>query len=159
MAEAVLITGGNLGNVAGAISRCNAMISERVGRIVKLSSMVESDAWGFCASEKFLNQVLVIETDLSPIQILEQTQQIEREMGRQSKSRRADGTPVYASRTMDIDILFYDNRVIDTPELTIPHPLLHEREFVLTPLCEVESERIHPILAVSMNELKNRLNK
>lgn len=146
-----------MGDVEATLRRCNELIGQRVGELVRLSSVVESDPWGFVAEQRFLNQVLVVRTALSPAQLLNATQLIEHELGRIAKSHTKNGTPVYSSRTVDIDILFYDNQVVNTPSLTIPHPLLHERSFVLTPLCEIESDRIHPVLGESMDKLRIRL--
>lgn len=143
-----------MGDVSQTLLRCNTMIEERIGKILKLSPVVESEPWGFSAEQNFFNQALTISTQLSAEQVLKITQQIEIELGRQSKSVQVEGRPTYSSRPIDIDILFYNDDIIRTRELTIPHPLIQERDFVLTPLCQIEGERIHPVLKRTMNELK-----
>ena len=105
MSKAVLITGGNLGSVAENLEAAREAISREVGVVERCSSVLESEAWGFEAEERFLNQVLVVATALPPEQLLERCLQIERQLGRV----RRPG-PRYGSRTMDIDLLFYDNR-------------------------------------------------
>lgn len=149
MARIVLITGGNLGPVAENLTAARLSVEKSVGKVVCRSSMIASDAWGFEAPERFLNQVLVVETELAPEEALDRCQQIEREMGR----RRIPGAG-YRSRTMDIDILFYDRRIVRTERLTIPHPLIAERDFVLAPLEEVLPDFVHPVLGKTVRELR-----
>ena len=149
MERAVLLTGGNLGDVAANLREAARRIAARVGCITARSRVYVSEPWGFEAPERFLNQVLVVETELSPGTLLETVQRIEAELGRER-----GGAPGYASRTMDIDILFYGNRVISTPRLTVPHPLLHERMFVLEPLGEVLPALVHPLLGRTVAELR-----
>lgn len=157
---AVLITGGNLGDVKMNCLKVAEIIGDRVGRITKCSSMFESCAWGFESEDMFVNQVLEVETDLLPEQLLEATQQIERELGRDKPAEVViddNGARVYASRTMDIDILFYNDTCIESEQLTIPHPMLHLRDFVLEPLSEIEADYVHPKLLKSVEELKQEL--
>ena len=123
MARVVLITGANLGPVAENLAEAVRLLAETVGRIVLRSSLRESEPWGFEADERFLNQVLAIETPLSPERVLDECQRIERILGRV----RTPDTG-YRSRTMDIDMLFYEDRVIRSERLTIPHPLLERRD-------------------------------
>ena len=115
MSKAVLITGGNLGSVAENLEAAREAISREVGVVERCSSVLESEAWGFEAEEHFLNQVLVVATALPPEQLLERCLQIERQLGR---VRRAG--PRYGSRTMDIDLLFYDDRVVDSDRRRFP---------------------------------------
>lgn len=149
MTEVVLIAGGNLGDVEGALRTALGKVGERIGRIVQTSGIYASEAWGFDAPQRFLNQVWIVETTLEPEAVLDLAQQIEREAGRTEKS--AGG--VYRSRTMDIDLLFYGDRVIRTPRLTVPHPLMERRRFVMEPLCEIMPGRTHPVSGQSMREL------
>lgn len=151
MARAVLITGGNDGDVRANLAAAAEMIAARVGEIVLRSSVRESEPWGEMehGTRAFLNQVLVVETALGPFELLDAVQGIETELGRQ----RVKGTHRYASRTMDIDILFYDDRVIECERLTIPHPLIAVREFVLAPLCEVLPEIVHPVSGKTAMEM------
>lgn len=168
--RAVLLTGGNLGNREENLCRARRLIAERAGRIEALSSVVETGAWGFSAPERFLNQAVVIDTPLEAEDLLERTQQIERELGREREKsggagQLSGGNPVsrkrerYASRTMDIDILFYGERIEESPRLTLPHPRLQEREFALAPLCQVMPEYRHPKLGRTMRELREELHR
>jgi 2-amino-4-hydroxy-6-hydroxymethyldihydropteridine diphosphokinase len=127
--------GTNLGdkvqNLKDAISR----ISDAVGRILRQSSFIETEPWGFESSNRFLNAVILCETEKTPREVLLLTQQIERDMGRTQKS-----VANYADRPIDIDILLYDNLTVDEPDLKIPHPLMCQRDFVMIPLEEVREK-------------------
>lgn len=125
--------GSNLGDRRGNISAAVRLLGERVGRVVRVSSMFETEPWGFTSGNMFVNAAVCVETSLSPRALLEATQAIEREMGRTEKS--VDGR--YHDRTIDIDILLYDDICVDEPDLKIPHPLMREREFVMRPLGEI----------------------
>ena len=125
--------GSNLGDRRGNISAAVRLLGERVGRVVRVSSMFETEPWGFTSGNMFVNAAVCVETSLSPRGVLEATQAIEREMGRTEKS--VDGR--YHDRTIDIDILLYDDIRVDEPDLKIPHPLMREREFVMRPLGEI----------------------
>jgi len=145
--RAILSIGGNLGNRAENISRCVDYIERRIGKIVRRSSIYESEAWGFESEHRFLNMVIVVETSLPPELLLQEVHAIENILLRQ---RTGIG---YTSRTMDIDILFFNNEIINTPTLTIPHPRLHERRFVLLPLHEILPDMVHPVLRKNVGEL------
>ena len=156
MARAVLLTGGNLGEVAQTLATARRKLAERAGREVAASTLYESEPWGFEAEGRFQNRAFVVETYLEPERLLDITQQIEREMGRSEMAEsleRALTGERYASRSMDIDMIFYDARVISTPRLTVPHPLFHVRAFALRPVCEVAGDMVHPVLGVSVEEL------
>lgn len=129
-----LSLGSNLGDKEGNILRAYALIEERIGHIVRKSSMHRTEPWGFESSNDFLNSVIAIETSLTPRQLLTETQRIEREIGRAAKTS-ADGG--YQDRLIDIDILMYNDIIIDEPDLQIPHPLMNQRDFVLNPLKEI----------------------
>ncbi len=146
--RAALIGGGNLGDVSKALERALAIVAAEAGAVEAVSGVYRSAPWGFEASEDFLNQVWIIDTPLTAHELLDVTQGIERRLGRTEKS---DGT--YRSRTMDIDILFYGDAIVDTPRLKIPHPLLHKRDFVLTPLREAAPGWVHPVLGKKVEEL------
>lgn len=124
--------GSNLGDRKANIARAIELIQERVGQIVKQSSIIETTPWGFTSGNKFLNCAILCETTLLPFPLLKVTQQIERELGRHYKGG------AYRDRSMDIDILLYDDVTIDTPELQIPHPLMEKRDFVMIPLNEIK---------------------
>lgn len=152
MARAVLITGGNAGEVRANLDAARDMIAGRVGAVVAASSVRESEPWGAMeeGAGAFLNQVLVVETPLGPQELLGAVLGIERELGRERPAGfcaelRDAAVRRYASRTMDIDILFYDDMVIESAGLTIPHPLIAAREFVLAPLAEVLPDLVHPV--------------
>lgn len=142
-----LLMGGNQGNRAELLQQACNMIAQEIGDIVQLSSIYESEAWGFEAEQSFLNQAVVVETRLDAHEVLNKALAIEAELGR---VRMGNG---YASRTMDIDILFVDDNCIDTPELIVPHPRIHQRNFVLVPLCEIMPDFVHPILQKTMSNL------
>ena len=109
------------------------MIGDKVGRVLRQSSFIETEPWGFESEHKFMNAVILCETIKTPRELLLLTQQIERDMGRKKKSVSGG----YADRPIDIDILLYDDLTIDEPDLKIPHPLMHERDFVMIPLNEI----------------------
>ncbi len=162
MAKAVLITGGNRGDVRALLRRAAGLIGERIGRIVRSSACYESAPWGFRAEQSFWNQVLEVETPLHPEELLEAVLSVEAELGRdrvQEGLEKASTGERYASRTLDVDILFYNDEVIRTPRLEIPHPRLGGREFVLRPLCELMPERRHPVTGERMRDLLKALEE
>ena len=143
-----LILGGNVGDRMGYLSQSIEMLCRNAGRIVARSSIYECEPWGFDDSCWFLNQVVAVETNPEPLVLLEKTQQIEQIMGR---VRTNNG---YQPRTIDIDILLYDNQIINTPELVIPHPRMAQRMFVLQPMAELAPDMEHPVLHRTMSYLK-----
>ncbi len=162
MARAVLITGGNRGEVRSLLDRAKELIEERIGAVTKASAHYESEPWGFEAEQRFWNQVLEVETALEPEELLTATQSIEAELGRdriREGAEKAQSGQHYASRSMDVDILFYDERVLLTERLTLPHPRIAEREFVLRPLCEILPQKRHPESGATMEELLQRLTQ
>ena len=128
-----LSLGSNLGDREDMLRRAITLIEERVGAVQRVSSFIETEPWGFESEHPFLNAAVMVQTTLSPIECLDRTQQIERELGRKSKSR--DGK--YHDRPIDIDLLLYGDQTVSTPRLTIPHPLMQERDFVMIPLREI----------------------
>ena len=155
MTKAVLISGGNIGNIEQTLLEANDNISKRIGTIIKKSNVYTSKAWGFESEDMFLNQVLVVETNLMPLELLDTILDIETCLGRKRSGeiKKKGKTVNYCSRNIDIDILFYDDLIIDSERLVVPHPLLHEREFVLRPLSEIMGDMIHPVLKVTINDL------
>ncbi|MBR4130337.1 MAG: 2-amino-4-hydroxy-6-hydroxymethyldihydropteridine diphosphokinase [Bacteroidaceae bacterium] len=131
--ELYLSLGSNLGDREDMLNRAIALIGERVGEVQRVSSFIETEPWGFKSKHPFLNAACLVLTTLSPEQCLETTQQIERELGRKRKSRNG----VYHDRPIDIDLLMYDDLELSTPKLTLPHPRMKEREFVMIPLREI----------------------
>lgn len=142
-----LLTGGNIEPRRIFLEKINIEVDKCIGKIIAKSSIYESEPWGFSAEIPFLNQVIVVMTELSPINVLKEINLIEEKFG-----RLRDGEN-YISRTVDIDILYFENYVIETKELTIPHPRLHERKFTLLPLVEIAAEYMHPVLRKSNQEL------
>ena len=155
MVKAVLITGGNEGDVAGRLAKALQMIAESVGTVTAYSKIYRSQAWGF-RSDEFLNQAAEVETELSPQKLLDAVQAIERELGRdrtvEADEKRRTGQR-YAARPIDIDILFYGDEVIDTERLKIPHPAIAERRFVLEPLAEICPRKVHPVSGETVEEM------
>jgi 2-amino-4-hydroxy-6-hydroxymethyldihydropteridine diphosphokinase len=139
--------GTNLGNRELNLEQAIARIEEFIGPVLMTSSIYETEPWGFQAEDKFLNLVVKAETKLTPSGLLGRILMIESLMG------RVRGPDRYSSRLIDIDILVYEEMIIDQESLKIPHPLLQERRFVLVPLCEIASEMIHPVLKKSYAEL------
>ncbi|MEI6141635.1 MAG: 2-amino-4-hydroxy-6-hydroxymethyldihydropteridine diphosphokinase [Mariniphaga sp.] len=146
MAEVFLLLGGNVGDKHKIFAETRIMIDNCIGNLTKRSSIYATEPWGF-KSELFWNQVLVIETSLLPLDILDITQSIEKSMG------RIKTTDIYESRTMDIDLLFYDGLLLDTPRLTLPHPKIAERKFVLVPMNEIVPEKRHPQTGQTIGEM------
>jgi len=139
--------GTNLGNRRNNLKEAVARIKELIGPVLKSSSVYETEPWGFQSGDEFLNMVVKVETKLIPTGLLERILMIESLLGRVRGERQ------YSSRVIDIDILLYESMVIDEKSLKIPHPMMHERRFVLVPLCEIEPEMVHPVLKQSMVSL------
>lgn len=125
--------GSNIGNRRGLIRQAVELLESMVGHVSSLSSLHETEPWGFESPNKFLNACCCCLTTLPPRQVLLATQRIERDLGRTGKSLNG----VYHDRVIDIDILLYDDWKVDEPDLKIPHPLMHERDFVMVPLKEI----------------------
>jgi len=151
MAENVVFLGlgSNLGDRGENIKKAIEHLKDKI-RIEKVSSIIETEPYGFVDQPKFLNCVLKGTTVLSPLELLEFVLDIENKMGRKRLFK-------WGPRNIDIDILFYDDCVIDTENLKIPHPELHKRLFVLEPLCEIEKDFVHPVLKKSVYELYTQL--
>ena len=128
-----LSLGSNLGDRAENLRRAIALIGERVGKVQRVSSFIETEPWGFQSEHPFLNAACLVLTTLSPLECLDATQQIERELGRRTKSSGG----IYHDRPIDIDLLMYDDLQLSMPRLTLPHPHMHERDFVMIPLREI----------------------
>lgn len=150
MNSVILLIGGNEGNRTENIYAAKALIGDRIGKITEFSSCYESEPWGFAHQQNFLNQVVEVSTTLLALDILNLAKQIEKELGRKPKTQAG-----YEGRTMDIDILFFNNEIIELPQLTVPHPKIQERRFTLLPLAERWGKLVHPILGKTMNMLLN----
>lgn len=149
MKKLYILLGGNVGDTQHFFYQSKILIQKRIGNIVKCSSVYVSEAWGFSASQNFLNQVLLVETKHSPEKCLELSQEMETELGRTEKSHLGK----YSSRTIDIDLLLFENEIIETKNLNIPHPRMHLRKFTLLPLAELNASLIHPVIKKSIRKL------
>ena len=141
--------GTNLGDKEQNLRMSIKKIEERIGNVVSLSAFYATAPWGFSSENSFLNAAVCVETTLLPLQVLEETQRIERELGRTEKLVNG----LYADRLIDIDLLLYDDRVMDAEGLILPHPLMTERRFVMEPLSEIAPDVVHPVLHKTMKEL------
>jgi 2-amino-4-hydroxy-6-hydroxymethyldihydropteridine diphosphokinase len=141
--------GSNLGNREENLQFAQKHINDELGRIVSESSIYETAAWGITEQNSFLNQVIEIETSFSAKKVLKLILEIEIKMGRVREIK-------WGERSIDIDILYYNNEIISTENLEIPHPFIQERKFVLVPLCEIANTFVHPKLKTSnLDLLKN----
>ena len=148
-----LLIGSNQGDRRQMITQATDLIRERIGSVVACSHVYETSPWGTFADggniQSFYNQALEVETRLTPHKALNEAQRIERLLGR----RRKVGVTGYTSRPIDVDLIFYDTLVIDTPDLVLPHPRMHLRRFVLEPMCDIAPDFIHPLLNKTLKEL------
>lgn len=147
MNQVFLLIGGNLDDRFALLSTTKEDISIEIGTILKESSIYETAPWGFESEQDFLNQVIIVSTSLSPIQVLRKCQIIEDKLGRVRQSEQ------YISRTMDIDILFYNDEIMNTSDLIIPHERLHQRRFTLEPLVEIAANLVHPAIKKPLSEI------
>ena len=134
-----LLLGANLGDRVQTLRRAVDLILERVGTVVQQSGLYETAPWGVMDQPAYLNQVLAVETTLTPDEVLGQTQAIEQELGRVRFEK-------WGARVIDIDMLYFDQLVLQTDALILPHPFLHQRRFTLVPLAEIAPDFVHPIL-------------
>ncbi|MBP3228491.1 MAG: 2-amino-4-hydroxy-6-hydroxymethyldihydropteridine diphosphokinase [Bacteroidaceae bacterium] len=150
----LLSLGSNLGEREAQIRRAADLIATRTGRLVALSSLHNYAPWGFRSEHPFINAAAVIDTALDAETILDTAEAVERELGRTAKSR-VNG---YHDRTIDIDLLALDDAIVETPRLSLPHPHLPRRRFVLEPLCEIAASVIHPTIGKTYADLLSDLN-
>jgi len=145
--------GSNLGEKENNILKAYELISSQIADIQSKSSFYYSEAWGFESENSFVNSVIQIETSLEPLHLLDKLKEIENEIGRIQKSSNQH----YKDRIIDVDILFFNNDIINNNDLSIPHPFINQRLFVLEPLNEIASELRHPILNLKVSELLSSL--
>lgn len=143
-----LLLGSNLGNREAYLSHATSKIQQQVGNIIAQSSIYQTSAWGNIEQDDYLNLALAVETNLESFELLEILQTIEKQLGRKREV-------IWGARTIDIDIIFYDQQIISTQTLTIPHSRIMERKFVLLPLCEIAPDFIHPVWQMSVKEMLN----
>jgi len=160
MAKVYVGLGTNLGDKEQNLRDAVQKIEEQIGKVVSLSAFYVTAPWGFTSENSFLNAAACVDTDLSPLAVLQETQAIERELGRTKKS--VDG--VYSDRLIDIDLLFYEDLVLSVTsptgaELNLPHPLMTERDFVMLPLTEIAPELVHPVFGKTMKEISSGIKK
>lgn len=154
MAEVYLGLGTNLGDKEQNLRDAVQKIEEQVGKVVSLSAFYVTSPWGFTSENSFLNAAACVKTELSPLEVLQETQMIERELGRTKKSVNG----MYSDRLIDIDLLLYDDVILSVTspsgsELILPHPLMTERDFVMKPLAEIAPGLMHPVLGKTVKEL------
>ena len=154
MAKVYVGLGTNLGDKEQNLKVAVQKIEEQIGKVVSLSAFYITAPWGFTSENSFLNAAACVETELSPLDVLQKTQSIERELGRTKKSVNG----AYSDRLIDIDLLLYEDLILSavTPsgaELNLPHPLMAERDFVMKPFAEIAPELVHPVLGKTMREL------
>jgi 2-amino-4-hydroxy-6-hydroxymethyldihydropteridine diphosphokinase len=152
MSRVYLLLGSNIGNRKETLRKANKLIAQNTAVILSSSGVYESAAWGFKSNNYFLNQVLLIETEYSPQHLLSEILNIENILGRVRKSKH------YESRVIDIDILLYDDKIVEDINLKIPHPQLHKRNFALVPLVEIAGEFIHPGFKKTIKEILEECN-
>jgi len=146
MPSVYLILGGNKGKSTEILSTAIDLLTNAIGQKITESSRYESESWGF-QSEPFVNQIIKMETSLPPIDVLRCLQQIENQLGRTRNGSR------YSDRTIDIDILYYDSLVVNDPLLSIPHPRIAARRFVLVPMAEISPDWTDPVSGMTISEM------
>ena len=145
--NAFLGIGTNLGDRDANIKKAVEIIRKSVGELVSCSDIYETEPWGFQSENKFLNLVVCIATTLGPMDLLHRVVSIESQVGRTRTGSQ------YTSRTMDIDILLYGEKIINRSALIVPHPLIPDRRFVLVPLCDIAADFVHPVLKKTLRQL------
>jgi len=152
MTQVFLSLGSNIGDRFFQLKKAIEEIHKHAGKLMKISDIFESKSWAYKDAD-YLNIVIEIETHLSPEKLLKETQTIENKLGRKSKTYTKNGKPVYSARIIDIDILFFGKEIINSFELTIPHPLMHLRQFVLQPMVQIAADFIHPVFNKTIKTL------
>jgi deoxyguanosine kinase len=147
MSLVYLLIGGNIGNRMKYLESAVEIIAQGTGKVIRTSSVYETEPFGFSARKQFFNICVLVETELSPHKILEVILKVETSLGRKRVTEKL------VSRTIDIDILFYDDVILNEPALIIPHPELHKRNFALIPMAELRSEFIHPVFGKTIARL------
>ena len=164
MNTVALLIGGNQGNRQELIEQATALIRDRIGAVVAVSADYETEPWGDFGDDvppPFLNRALLVDTSMTAHETLRESQAIESLLGRirptGSSGIASPSNRTYHSRTMDIDLIFWNDEVVDTPDLQIPHPRAHLRRFVLEPLAEIMPDYKHPLLGLTVVQLLRRL--
>ena len=152
MTQVFLSLGSNKGDRFPQLKKAIEEIHKYAGKVLNISDIFESKSWAYEDAD-YLNIVIEIKTNLSPDKLLQKTQTIENKLGRNTKTYTKNGKPVYSARIIDIDILFYGNEIINSDKLTIPHPLMHLRRFVLQPMTQIAADFIHPVFNETIKTL------
>lgn len=150
MNDVFLLLGSNLGERQALLKQAISHIEGAIAPVTKVSSVYETQSWGKTDEPDYLNQVVMLQTEIPAQSVLEKILHIEHEMGRERRER-------WGARVIDIDILFYGNEVLEQPGLHVPHPRLHQRRFTLEPLAEIAPNVIHPVLNKTISQLKSLL--
>lgn len=158
-----LSLGTNIGNKEENLNAAIREINRQIGTVMAQSAFFSTEPWGFHSENTFLNACVEVQTTLEPLELLDRCQKIERNMGRKQKSKAVknmDGTTthIYHDRVIDIDILIYNEQTIQTPRLTVPHPLMHKRRFVLEPLAQIAYNLNIPGTTISAGEMLKALD-
>ncbi len=148
MKQVILLLGTNLGDCLKNLNNTIVLLQEKNEKVIAVSSVYKTEPWGYKSENWFYNMVLKLETSLDVFSVFEKINGIEKFLGRTIKSEKG-----YSDRLMDIDILFYEDLIINRPELQVPHPRLHLRKFTLTPLVEICPDIIHPVLNKTIQKL------
>ena len=146
MNKVFIITGGNIGDRMKNLETAEKLIEVQIGHIIQTSKIYETEAWGNNDQPSFYNQVLIAETNFSADKVIKKILKIEEDMGRERTIKNA-------ARNIDIDILFFNDDIVNEENLTIPHPQMINRRFVLVPLNEIASAKIHPVYNKSVSQL------
>jgi len=154
----VLALGTNLGDKRANLLTARELLQNQIGEELRVSKIYNTPSWGF-DSYDFLNQVVVYKTALSPTSLLNEVEKIEKALGRRNKTvKKEDNSPIYVDRVIDIDILLYENEVINTSQLIVPHPKIVEREFVLRPLVDIFKDEVIAPFTKSFNSFLTQIS-
>jgi 2-amino-4-hydroxy-6-hydroxymethyldihydropteridine diphosphokinase len=146
MNTAYLLIGGNVGDIINNFQKAIELLNQQGGNVIQQSSIYETAPWGYSRQQNFLNQAILLQTALNPADLMHLILKIEESMGRERKEK-------YGPRIIDIDILFFNDLIIQDPRLTIPHPEIQNRRFALIPLAEIAPELNHPVLNKNVKQL------
>jgi len=156
MTIAYIGVGSNIGDRVGYVQQAHCLLNDTDGiKVIESSSLYETEPVGYKEQEWFINAVLKTETNLSPEELLNQCFRIEKQLGR----LRHPEFPKNGPRTLDLDILFYDNKIINTEIMEIPHPRMHQRAYALVPLLELDSDLVHPVFNKTISDLHENLDE
>lgn len=162
MHRVVLLTGSNHPSKERLIARAAELLEEHIGAIESRSEVCYSEAWGFSSQEEFANQALLLSSELEPFEVLDRALEVEQILGRDREAEQAEKSlsgEAYASRVIDVDVIFYDDEQMAHPRLELPHPRLQLREFALVPLSQIMGDYVHPKFGQSINAMLQELRE